>query len=90
MEVKKDRVVHVLLISMLFLESIQALQELNEMIMTFELVFPTLENYLKKVAFKLTCSKMFIAPLFVIAHNWKQPKCSTIRSDETNFGTLIW
>ena len=34
----------------------------------------------KTIIQKESCTKMFIAPLFVIARTWKQPKCPS--SDE--------
>lgn len=68
-----------LLIRMVFLDSVLAPQELNKMIMPLALSRLTLGNYLKKIAVKPSCTKMFIATLFATAHCWKQPKCSTIK-----------
>ena len=44
----------------------------------FDPTIPLLGLYPKEVINKMTCTKIFIAALFVVAKNWKMKECPSI------------
>ena len=46
--------------------------------LTFDPAIPLLGLYPKEIIDKVTCTKIFIASLFVVAKNWKMRECPSI------------